>query len=241
MQDENDRILDKHIGNKIKDRRKTLDLTQAELAKILGLSHQQVQRYESGENAPSMARLLEIANVLNVSPQYFYENAPLPRKPGTNQANETITKHLARPLRLLLVEDNPTDELLFRKAASKSAVACDIHTIHHAKEVMDFLANHYTKFGMERPDLIVLDINMPQMNGLTLLKHIKENEELQPIPVIMLTNSIRAKDMLEAYKLNANGFIQKNSDLIGYYDDINRILQYWGQTVVVPGTQTHAA
>src|SRR5882672_6928577 len=133
MQDDNDRILDKHIGNKIKERRKILDLTQAELAKILGLSHQQVQRYESGENAPSMARLLEIANVLNVKPQYFYENAPLLRKPLTNTINETISRDPTRPLRLLLVEDNPTDELLFRKAATKSLIACEIHTIHHSK------------------------------------------------------------------------------------------------------------
>ncbi len=189
-----------------------------------------------------MARLLEIANVLNANPQYFYENAPLPRKERHAAGGNHQQRAWARPLRLLLVEDNPTDELLFRKAASKSAVVCDIHTIHHAREVIDFLHNHYTKFGAERPDMIVLDINMPQIDGLTLLKKIKEDEALQPIPVIMLTNSIRTKDMMEAYKYNSNGFIQKNSDLMGFFTPTSTASCNIGvHTVVMPGTQQSAA
>src|ERR1700743_1443819 len=132
MQDDNERILDKHIGNKIRERRKALALTQMELAKSLGLSHQQVQRYESGENAPSMARLLEIANVLNVKPSFFYEDAPQPRKPAVE--SEPILKTLNRPLRLLLIEDNPTDELLFRKATAQHQVPCEVHTIHDSRQ-----------------------------------------------------------------------------------------------------------
>src|ERR1700722_9591758 len=135
MHDDSDRILDKHIGNKIKERRKALVLTQTELAKILGLSHQQVQRYESGENAPSMARLLEIANVLNVKPDYFYADAPKPRKTQTAANDDTIIKELGRPMRLLLIEDNPTDEILFRKAAEQNPVACTVRTIADPRQV----------------------------------------------------------------------------------------------------------
>ncbi len=232
--EEHNKILDKYVGLKIRERRKALGLTQAELAEVLALSHQQIQRYESGENTISMASVLRIAQALNVKPDCFYENAPLSKTADEDTSNGIIVKTTNRPIRVLLVEDVTTDELLFRKAAEKSSIASDVRTIQNPENVVDFLLKHKAKNDEETPDLVVLDINMPQMNGLELLKKIKENVTLKYLPVIMLTNSVRSKDMLESYANHANGFVQKNSDLLEFFEDINLILQYWSRAIVLP-------
>ena len=232
--EEHNKILDKYVGLKIRERRKALGLTQAELAEVLALSHQQIQRYESGENTISMASVLRIAQALNVKPDCFYENAPLSATADEDTTNGMIVKTTNRPIRVLLVEDVTTDELLFRKAAEKSSVASDVRTIQNPENVIDFLLKHNTKNDEETPDLVVLDINMPQLNGLELLKKIKENTAIKYLPVIMLTNSVRSKDMLESYANHANGFVQKNSDLLEFFEDINLILQYWSRAIVLP-------
>lgn len=232
--EEDNKILDKYVGCKIKERRKSLGLTQAELAEILGLSHQQVQRYESGENTISMARAIELARRLNVKLNYFYDGAPLTDKIGKKIENGLYTKESNRAVRLLLVEDSSSDEILFRKAVSKSNVSTDIHVIQNPENVMDFLTKHRTEFDNEKPDIIVLDINMPRLSGIGLLKKIKSNVQLKNLPVIMLTNSVRSKDLLDSYANQANGFIQKNSDLQAFYEEIDLVLQYWSRAVVLP-------
>lgn len=232
--EEHNKVLDRHVGHKIRERRKALRLTQAELADILGLSHQQVQRYESGENTVSMSRMLEIANSLNIKLNYFYDDAPVTRNIGQKIASGLINKDRDRPLRLLLVEDSSFDELLFRKATEQSGIATEIHVIQDSRNVIGFLSSHTAKCSAGHPDIVVLDINMPYLNGLELLKKIKGDSQLKTMPVIMLSNSVRSKDMLEAYANHANGFIQKNCDLQAFYEEINLALQYWSKTVVLP-------
>lgn len=228
MAEEDNKFLDKHIGDKIRQRRKALGLTQGELARIIGISHQQVQRYESGENPLSMSRLLEISNILNVKPDYFYENISTGKDAGQKITTGIIHKDSTRPLQIMLVEDSITDEVLFRKAVAGSAVAAELHVIQTPEKVIEYLK------GGTLPDIVVLDINMPRMNGIELLKEIKKDAKLRMLPVIMLTNSIRSKDMLDAYANNAGGFIQKNCELEEFYQDINRVLQYWSMTIVLP-------
>jgi two-component system, chemotaxis family, response regulator Rcp1 len=231
--EEHNKILDRFVGLKIRERRKFLGLTQAELADLLSLSHQQVQRYESGENTISMVRILKVAKALNVRPEYFYENAPVSEDFERGDAKGIIMK-TNRPIKILIVEDTYSDELLFRKAVEASSVQANIHAIQNPKDVMDFLLNHKTGHDKELPDLIILDINMAHLNGLDLLKQIKGETKLKTIPVIMLTNSVRSKDMLEAYANSANGFVQKNSDLLEFFEDVDLILQYWSRTIILP-------
>ncbi|MDD4617088.1 MAG: response regulator [Alphaproteobacteria bacterium] len=229
MEDYN-KILAKFAGNKIKERRKALGLTQAELADLLGLSHQQVQRYESGENTISMACVLSVSKALNVKPEYFYEDAPESGEPDRRSGSGIIVREPNRPIKILLVEDDYSEELLFRKAAGKSAVPNEVHALQNPENAIGYLHNEKTL----RPDLMILDINMPHLNGIELLKKIRADAQLKNLPVLMLTNSVRTKDMLESYESFANGFVQKNSDLLRFFEDVDLILQYWSRAVILP-------
>jgi CheY-like chemotaxis protein len=211
-----------------------LGLTQVELATLLELSHQQVQRYESGENTISMVRALEIAQCLNVKLEYLYESAPLIKSTRQKSANGIIAKDASRPLKLLVVDDTSSDEMLFRKAVEKSSVAAEVDAIQFPQSVMNHLTNETTGLEGDLPDIIILDINMPRMSGLQLLKKIKSKPTLKYIPVIMLTHSVRSEDMLEAYANGASGFAQKNADLVEFYKDIDLLLQYWTRVIVLP-------
>ena len=224
MIEDNNKILDRYVGARLRDRRKALNLTQAELADLVGLSHQQVQRYESGENTISMARVLEFSRSLNVKLEYFYDNAPLTQE---SPSRGIIQKKTERTLKLILIEDDPNDVLLFRKAVEKSSIAAEVEVVQIPEKAIDF--THQRK-----PDLIILDVNMPRINGLQLLQKLKADEQLRVVPVVMLTNSIRSKELLEAYANHASGFIQKSSDLHQFYADIHQLLSYWSQAMVLP-------
>ena len=146
--EEHNKILDKYVGLKIRERRKALGMTQAELAEVLALSHQQIQRYESGENTISMASVLRIAQALNVKPDCFYENAPLSKTADEDTSNGIIVKTTNRPIRVLLVEDVTTDELLFRKAAEKS-FGCERTRTGSQLESMCYLPNAPREVGTD--------------------------------------------------------------------------------------------
>jgi CheY-like chemotaxis protein/DNA-binding XRE family transcriptional regulator len=226
--------IDEYVGNKIRDRRKALRLSQAKLADLIGVSYQQVQRYESGANTLTLNRLMQLAFIMNVKPDYFYEGAPVDGDFGKHIPRDAIVRKRVTPLRILLVEDSAGDEILFRKALEISQSMAEIHCIREAETVMDFLQNHQVKYGQPRPELIILDLNMPKVDGLTLLKQIKKNQTLHDIPVLFLTNSMRLEDVREAYRNNANGFIQKSSNFDDFCVDIVTTVKYWAKTVALP-------
>ena len=230
---EHDKSIDQHIGHKIKQRRKQLRLSQADLGKILNVSAQQIQRYESGENTIALEKLLRIANSLNVKPDYFYEGIILEEEVGENCSKDIIQRGLSRPMRVLLVEDEATDVILFQQAIEKFGHTVDMHHIAKPDKVMDYLNHHHTKYGKPYPDMLILDINMPRINGIEVLRSVKQSIH-KKLPVIMLTNSIRSKDMTTCYEQQASGFIQKSADLHQYYDDIDRIITYWKDIITLP-------
>lgn len=226
--------IEQFVGNKIRERRKLLKLNQTELATMLGISYQQVQKYESGATTLTLGRLMHIAQILNVPPQFFYEGAPMPNAAVEVQQSEVISKTRKRPLQVLLVEDNTSDEILFKDAVERSGILSEIYCMQYPDRVMDFLQNHESKYGRQRPDIIVLDINLPKMDGMALLKQLKTAPDVADIPVLMLTNSIRVQEMRECYKLQAAGFIQKSMDFEEFCEDISSAIKYWAKTVILP-------
>ncbi len=141
---------------------------------------------------------------------------------------------IRRPTTILLVEDNPGDARLIREALKDSKLP---NIVHHAKdgvEALAFLQKDEPYADAPRPDLILLDLNMPRMNGLELLKRIKDDPFLRRIPVVVLTISKSEEDIISSYNLHANCFISKPVDLDQFSGILQAINDYWFDMVRLP-------
>lgn len=231
--EQNDQVY-AYIGQRIRERRKLLKLNQTELAELMGFSYQQMQKYETGASHVSAGKLLLFAKILNVPPSYFYEGIKIEENIGQRISAHLIQKIRTKAFRILLVEDNPSDVILFKKALSERAEKVEVHVVHDAESVMDMLQNQVVKFDHNLPDLVILDLSLPKLSGLDLLRMIKKHPKMTEMPVIILTNSINMKDMMESYRLGAAGFIQKSVDLDEYMNAIDAVIKYWSKVVALP-------
>jgi chemotaxis family two-component system response regulator Rcp1 len=140
----------------------------------------------------------------------------------------------AAPLEVLLVEDSPGDVRLTREAFTDAKVHINLHVASDGKAAMDFL-NHEGKYAnAPRPDLILLDLNLPKKNGREVLAEIKESPGLKSIPVVILTTSASEADILRSYLLHANCYITKPVDLEGFLNVVKSIDNFWLSVVKLP-------
>src|ERR1043166_618012 len=123
--------------------------------------------------------------------------------PGGRSVAMTLPEKV-RPLEILLVEDSPTDALFAKEALEHSKVCNNLHTVSDGVEALAFLRRQRIYTQAPRPDLILLDLNLPKMDGRELLKEIKQDEAFKRIPVVVLTTSKDEADVLKAYGLHAN-------------------------------------
>ncbi len=138
---------------------------------------------------------------------------------------------------VLLVEDNPADQKLTIRALNKGRVKTNLYIVEDGVEAMNYLEHKdkYTdrqKFPL--PDLILLDINLPRMNGLDVLKKIRQDAELKTIPIIMLTTSSQEKDIVESYKLGVNAYINKPVQINDFTSAIRTIEDFWFCLTILP-------
>jgi chemotaxis family two-component system response regulator Rcp1 len=140
----------------------------------------------------------------------------------------------ARPAEILLVEDSPTDALLAKEALKFSKVCNNLHTVMDGVDAMAFLRKEGEYANVPRPDIILLDLNMPRMDGREVLKEIKSNEELMSIPVVVLTTSMDEIDVLKAYGLHANCYIVKPVDFEKFAEIVRTIEIFWLVVVTLP-------
>ncbi|MBN7813197.1 response regulator [Algoriphagus sp. H41] len=122
--------------------------------------------------------------------------------------------------KVLMIEDNPGDVLLTSEALEESKYVIDIEVVHNGKEGVDFLFQREKYEKSARPDLVLLDINLPLKTGHEVLQEIKANADTRDIPVIMLTTSSTQDDILTSYQEQASCYIVKPSEADQYYDFI---------------------
>ncbi len=136
-------------------------------------------------------------------------------------------------LEILLVEDCPSDVRLIREALKETAVAVRITVARDGVEAMDHLRR--TEHGTaNRPDLILLDLNLPRKNGREVLSEVKSSPTLKQIPVLVMTSSRADEDVAQAYLLNANCYITKPGDLTEYVNVVKAIEDFWFLTATLP-------
>jgi len=138
--------------------------------------------------------------------------------------------------KILLVEDNPADVSLTKKAIQKSELVSQLDVVKDGVEAIKFLRKFKIDSHVDRPDLILLDLNLPKKSGLELLKEIKEDEDLRRIPVVVLTISSNEEDLLKAYNLHANCFINKPLNIKEFYIIIEFICTFWFKVVKLAKT-----
>jgi CheY-like chemotaxis protein len=134
-----------------------------------------------------------------------------------------------KPAHILLVEDNEGDVILTLEAFEESKVNTEISVVRNGQEALDFLFNKGAYKDVKKPDLILLDINIPIFNGQEVLKQIKADAVLKKIPVVMLTTSSNQKDIDMAYENHSNSYVKKPLDMDEFLEAILKIEEFWLQ------------
>ena len=141
----------------------------------------------------------------------------------------------AEPLHILLVEDNPADMRLTQEALKEGKVLCNMHWVKDGVEALDFLYRRGEHAKAVRPDLILLDLNLPRLDGREVLASIKNDARLRRIPVVILSTSKAEDDIIRSYDLHANCYITKYPvDFDSFIEVIRSIDQFWLALVTLP-------
>ena len=138
------------------------------------------------------------------------------------------------PFEILYVEDDPGDVVLTKKAMSNAKVKNNLYVAKDGVEALEMLRKTGAYANQPRPDLILLDLNMPRMDGRQFFEVIKSDADLQSIPVVVLTTSDAEPDILNSYKLQASCFITKPVDLAQFTHVIRSIEEFWLSLVKLP-------
>ena len=140
------------------------------------------------------------------------------------------------PIEILLVEDNPGDVDLARNALENSKIRNILHAVSNGEEAMAFLRCQGEYANASRPDLVLLDLNLPRKDGREVIAEIKSDDDLKRIPVVIMTSSRDEEDILKSYNLHANCYITKPMDLNQFIKVVKSIEDFWFTIVKLPPT-----
>lgn len=130
-------------------------------------------------------------------------------------------------MNILVVEDNQPEQIIMREAFTEAGIGHELHMVRDGIEAMDFLKMQGSYSNVPKPDLVILDLNMPRKNGLEVLADIKNNPKLQHIPVLVFSNSEFGRDICKCYASGANAYLNKPPDFQGFLDLAHVIDVFW--------------
>ena len=139
-----------------------------------------------------------------------------------------------RPREILLIEDSPSDADLAREALGQGRILNNLHFVEDGVEAMKFLRRKEPYLRVPRPDLILLDLNLPKKTGVEVLTEIKTDQSLKLIPVVILSTSAAQEDIILSYSLHANCYITKPVDFVQFTKVIRLIEEFWLAVVQLP-------
>ena len=152
-----------------------------------------------------------------------------------------MSNDILRPIEILLVEDNPGDVRLTIEALAEGKVRNHISVASDGVAALSFLRDEGAASGAPRPDLILLDLNLPRKDGREVLAEIKDDPQLHQIPVVILTTSSAEEDIVKSYNLNANCYVTKPVDLTQFLSVVRSIEGFWLSVVKLPPAQRRVA
>lgn len=139
-----------------------------------------------------------------------------------------------RPARILLVEDNLGDVILTRRAFKEAKLVNELTVATTGEEALAILRKEGEYHKAETPDIILLDLNLPQMSGQDVLKTVKAERSLKHIPIVVLSSSQANQDVVKSYDLHANGYIVKPVSLEKFHEVVQKLEAFWFTIVVLP-------
>jgi CheY-like chemotaxis protein len=139
------------------------------------------------------------------------------------------------PIDVLLIEDDPGDILITREAFEHHKIHNTLHVARDGQEGLDYLYQRGAHEGAQRPDLILMDLNLPKYDGRQLLEQIKSDPDLCHIPLVVLTTSAAEEDILRSYRLHANAYVTKPVGFEEFMNVIRQIDEFFVQVVRLPG------
>ena len=145
-----------------------------------------------------------------------------------------MIESLGYPIEILLIEDNPSDIRLTQEALKESKLQNNLHVVEDGEEALDYLYQRGVYAQEPQPDLILLDLNLPNLDGREVLSRVKQDENLNHIPIVVLTTSDAGEDILKSYQLYANCYITKPIDLDQFIKVVNAIEDFWLTIVKLP-------
>jgi two-component system, chemotaxis family, response regulator Rcp1 len=135
---------------------------------------------------------------------------------------------------ILLVEDSPTDVMIATEALRNAKVLNNLYVVDNGVDALDFLYKRGKHTDAPRPDLILLDLNLPRKSGLEVLAEIKQDPNLKAIPIVVLTTSEDEKDVVRSYKLHANCYVTKPVDFERFTEVVREVRNFWFAIVTLP-------
>jgi CheY-like chemotaxis protein/DNA-binding XRE family transcriptional regulator len=232
-------FADKYVGKKVKELRKKFKVSQSELGRLIGVSHQQIQQYENGDSRVSAGHLFDLANIFNVTANHFFEGLTYSLEERKNSLSENGIINAIRysPLRVLIAEDNPSYQSLLTEAINSCRKDVVFDFVSNGEEAMDYLKSCLDRNSIRRkPDIILTDINMPKRGGIDILRYCKKNEMLKAIPIIVMSGSLKIEDLENSYKNFCSGYLKKSEDIKKLFELIESTINYWS-SIVTPGMQ----
>ncbi|KAB0664746.1 response regulator [Oryzomonas japonica] len=146
-----------------------------------------------------------------------------------------MTPPYLKPAEILLVEDNPADVRLTMEVLKDAKLCNNISVVNDGVQALDFLYRRGEYGSAARPDIILLDLNLPRLDGREVLERVKGDDSLKHIPVVVLTTSSAEQDILKSYALHANCYITKPVDLEQFTKVVTSIEEFWFSIVKLPG------
>ena len=144
------------------------------------------------------------------------------------------TKNHSKEIEILLVEDSPADILITREAFQDARLTNTLHVVEDGVKAMEFLRREGIYASAPRPDLILLDLNLPRKNGREVLAEIKATAEFKSIPIVVLTTSNADEDILKAYNVHANCYVIKPVGFDNFFKAVQSIENFWFSIVTLP-------
>ncbi|MFN7365396.1 MAG: response regulator [Alphaproteobacteria bacterium] len=217
--------INSQIGKKLKHYRKKRNMTLEEASKQMGVSHQTLFKYEQGDTKISSEALYKLSKIYTVPIEHFFSQVD----DDSVRIQHITDQDLKRPLTIMLVEDDVTDAEILVECIKDVNEKVGIHVFNAPDLAEKYLRNPPSRL----PDLILLDINLPNQNGFQFLRYLKSSKNFFHIPVIIWTGSLNYADLKKAYASGACAYMCKSYEMSELVESTRKLIDFWQDVVVL--------